>query len=192
MNFIFYYMLSFLFMKYILNMSITDIFMLQGFVSLVFFICITIIDMRKFLEDYKKNSNKILGEDKKIFDNVPFFNGGELITYIIVTIIIFIVLLRNFPVNKTLLEAVYNWEIPLRKIISIFDYVNRFGLSLGIVVVIGYINYVFKLNKEVENYNIVSDKFIYYLKYTFINFLIHLSQILIIIVSPFLFKLMRF
>lgn len=178
-------------MKYILNMSTTNIVMLQGFVSLIFFICITIIDMRKFLADYKENSNKILGEDKKIFDNVPFFKGGELITYIIAIIIIFIVLLKMFPINRLILEAMYNWEIPLRKIISIFDYVNRFGLSLGIVLIIGYINYVFKLNKESENYNIASDKFIYYLKYTFINFLIHLSQIFIIIITPFLFKLMR-
>lgn len=191
MTFIFYYILSFLFMKYILNMSTTNIVMLQGFVSLIFFICITIIDMRKFLADYKENSNKILGEDKKIFDNVPFFKGGELITYIIAIIIIFIVLLKMFPINRLILEAMYNQEIPLRKIISIFDYVNRFGLSLGIVLIIGYINYVFKLNKESENYNIVSDKFIYYLKYTFINFLIHLSQIFIIIITPFLFKLMR-
>nr|WP_293991653.1 hypothetical protein [uncultured Fusobacterium sp.] len=191
MTFIFYYILSFLFMKYILNMSTTNIVMLQGFVSLIFFICITIIDMRKFLADYKENSNKILGEDKKIFDNVPFFKGGELITYIIAIIIIFIVLLKMFPINRLILEAMYNWEIPLRKIISIFDYVNRFGLSLGIVLIIGYINYVFKLNKESENYNIASDKFIYYLKYTFINFLIHLSQIFIIIITPFLFKLMR-
>lgn len=191
MTFIFYYILSFLFMKYILNMSTTNIVMLQGFVSLIFFICITIIDMRKFLADYKENSNKILGEDKKIFDNVPFFKGGELITYIIAIIIIFIVLLKIFPINRLILEAMYNWEIPLRKIISIFDYVNRFGLSLGIVLIIGYINYVFKLNKESENYNIASDKFIYYLKYTFINFLIHLSQIFIIIITPFLFKLMR-
>jgi|GEM_PF-5985086 len=190
MTFIFYYILSFLFMKYILNMSTTNIVMLQGFVSLIFFICITIIDMRKFLADYKENSNKILGEDKKIF-NVPFFKGGELITYIIAIIIIFIVLLKMFPINRLILEAMYNWEIPLRKIISIFDYVNRFGLSLGIVLIIGYINYVFKLNKESENYNIASDKFIYYLKYTFINFLIHLSQIFIIIITPFLFKLMR-
>lgn len=191
MTFIFYYILSFLFMKYILNISTTNIVMLQGFVSLIFFICITIIDMRKFLADYKENSNKILGEDKKIFDNVPFFKGGELITYIIAIIIIFIVLLKMFPINRLILEAMYNWEIPLRKIISIFDYVNRFGLSLGIVLIIGYINYVFKLNKESENYNIASDKFIYYLKYTFINFLIHLSQIFIIIITPFLFKLMR-
>lgn len=191
MTFIFYYILSFLFMKYILNISTTNIVMLQGFVSLIFFICITIIDMRKFLADYKENSNKILGEDKKIFDNVPFFKGGELITYIIAIIIIFIVLLKMFPINRLILEAMYNQEIPLRKIISIFDYVNRFGLSLGIVLIIGYINYVFKLNKESENYNIVSDKFIYYLKYTFINFLIHLSQIFIIIITPFLFKLMR-
>lgn len=191
MSFIFYYILSFLFMKYILNMSTTDIILLQGFVSLIFFIFLIIIDMRKFLADYKENSNKILGEDKKIFDNVPFFKGGELITYIIVTIIIFIVLLKRFPINRPILEAMYNWEIPLRKIISIFDYVNRFGLSLGMVLIIGYINYIFKLNKETENYNIVSDKFIYYLKYTFINFLIHLSQIFIIIITPFLFKLMR-
>ncbi|MSS61465.1 hypothetical protein [Fusobacterium sp. FSA-380-WT-2B] len=192
MKFLFYYILSFLLMKYILNMSVIDIFMLQGFVSLIFFICITMIGMRKFLDDYKKNSDKILGKDKKIFDNVPFFNGGELITYIIVTIIVFIVLLKMFPISRPILEVMYSWEIPLRKIIPIFDYVNRFGLSLGIIVIIGYINYVFKLNKESENYNIVSDKFIYYLKYTFINFLIHLSQIFIIIVAPFLFKLMRF
>lgn len=191
MNFIFYYILSFLFMKYVMNMSTTNIILFQGVVSLIVFICITIIGMGKFLDDYKKNSNKILGEDKKIFDNVPFFKGRELIIYIVAIIIIFILLLRNFPVNKTVLETVYNWKIPLRKILSIFDYVNRFGLSLGVVIIIGYINYVFKLNKEAENYNIVSDKFIYYLKYTFINFLIHLSQILIIIVTPFLFKLMR-
>ena len=147
--------------------------------------------MRKFLEDYQKNSNKILGKDKKIFNDVSFFNGGELIVYIVTLIIILIVLLRTFPVNQIAVEAIYNWEIPLIKILFIFDYLNRLGLSLGIVAIIGYINYVFKLNKQVEKYNIVSDKYIYYLKYTFINFLVHFSQITIIIIAPFLFRLMR-
>lgn len=191
MSLIFYYVLTFLLMKYILKLSTTDIITLQGFVSLVVFIYISLRGMRKFLEDYQKNSNKILGKDKKIFNDVSFFNGGELIVYIVTLIIILIVLLRTFPVNQIAVEAIYNWEIPLIKILFIFDYLNRLGLSLGIVAIIGYINYVFKLNKQVEKYNIVSDKYIYYLKYTFINFLVHFSQITIIIIAPFLFRLMR-
>lgn len=191
MSLIFYYVLTFLLMKYILKLSTTDIITLQWFVSLVVFIYISLRGMRKFLEDYQKNSNKILGKDKKIFNDVSFFNGGELIVYIVTLIIILIVLLRTFPVNQIAVEAIYNWEIPLIKILFIFDYLNRLGLSLGIVAIIGYINYVFKLNKQVEKYNIVSDKYIYYLKYTFINFLVHFSQITIIIIAPFLFRLMR-
>lgn len=75
-------------------------------------------------------------KDKEILEKVPTLKIGELITYIIATIIIFIVLLKKFPVNRPILEVVYNWEIPLRKIISILYYLNRLGLSLGIEIII--------------------------------------------------------
>lgn len=42
-----------------------------------------------------------------------------------------------------------------------------------------------------KKYNIEFEKYNYYLKYTFIKFLIYLSQISIIIISPFIFKSMN-
>lgn len=42
-----------------------------------------------------------------------------------------------------------------------------------------------------KKYNIEFEKYNYYLKYTFIKFLIYLSQTSIIIISPFIFKSMN-
>lgn len=191
MSLILNYMISFMFMRYILNMSITEIIMLQGFVALIVILYVITKNMKEFLDEYNKNSNSFLGKDKKIFEKVPLFKGRELIFFIAITVIIFIVNLKNFPINKPILENLYNWEIPLKKILFVFEYVSRIGLSLGIVIIIGYINYVFKLNNEMKKYNIEFEKYNYYLKYTFIKFLIYLSQISIIIISPFIFKSMN-
>lgn len=191
MSLIFNYTLSFLFMKYILKMSTTDIIMLQGVVTSIIILYFIIKSMKQFLDEYSKNSDNFLGKDKKIFDEVSFFNGKELLFYIIITIIIFIVILKNFPIIKPTLENLYNWEIPLVKILNIFNYLSRIGVSLGLVLIFGYIKYVFKLNRQRIDYNISFEKGTYYLKYTFIKFLIYLSQLSIIIITPFVLNIIR-
>lgn len=177
------YLFYFLFMKYILKIPIIDIIMLQGFFIIIVLLCFMVKSFGEFLADYKKNSKEILGKDKKVLNQLSILKIKELIVFIIIGIIIFIFLLKNYSINKPMLKYLYNWEIPLQKVSSILYYLNKLGITLVIISVGIYINYVFKLNKQRINYNITFDKFIYYLKYTFIKFLIYFSYLVVITIS---------
>ena len=52
MSLILNYMISFMFMRYILNMSITEIIMLQGFVALIVILYVITKNMKEFLDEY--------------------------------------------------------------------------------------------------------------------------------------------
>lgn len=157
--------------------------MLQGFFIIIVLLCFMVKSFGEFLADYKKNSKEILGKDKKVLNQLSILKIKELIVFIIIGIIIFIFLLKNYSINKPMLKYLYNWEIPLQKVSSILYYLNKLGITLVIISVGIYINYVFKLNKQRINYNITFDKFIYYLKYTFIKFLIYFSYLVVITIS---------
>ena len=74
-----------------------------------------------------------------------------------------------------------------------FEKINddKIRITLELEQIFVYIKYVIKLNRQRIDYNISFEKGTYYLKYTFIKFLIYLSQLSIIIITPFVLNIIR-